>query len=290
MRSRAHGDSSRTCPIGPDSRRRGSPATIPPIAPRRGSTRRSRATVAGRTRSARSSRRCSTVAACSRSVVPGASSDRHGAGAARRPAGGGARERSRARWVAPGRRPRRARWRGTGRTRRDVPPAGRALRRRRRLHHRLAGREGRHDPRRHARHRDDLPVDGAVVRGDPAPRVRRGRRRHDGPHALPLPHRLAERRLGLAAGRGRHRGGVQGADRGGGGPGGREATRSATGSSGCARRSVRPSASTSRRSSRRRRRGAGCASSQSWPPPRRRAGRVDSCTAPEQHQPAERVR
>ena len=49
------------------------PATIRQIAPRPGSTRRSRATGAGRTRSARSSRPCSIAAACSRSAAPGAS-------------------------------------------------------------------------------------------------------------------------------------------------------------------------------------------------------------------------
>ena len=44
------------------------------------------------------------------------------------------------------------------RARRDVRAAGRALRGRRRLHDRFAGRKSGHDPRRHARDRDHLPV------------------------------------------------------------------------------------------------------------------------------------
>ena len=118
--------------------------------------------------------------------------DRHGTGAARRHCRGRCRERPGAdgghvdgRGVAQARPARR--------TRRNLRAAGRALRRRRRVHHRFAGREGGHDPRRHARHRDDLPEHRALVRGDPAARLRCRRRRHDGSHPFPLPPRLAQR-------------------------------------------------------------------------------------------------
>ena len=59
---------------------------------------------------------------------------------------------------------------------RHLPPAGRASRRPARLRHRRGGRKGRHDPPRRPGAGRRLPGQGAVVLGDPATGVRRGRR------------------------------------------------------------------------------------------------------------------
>ena len=99
------------------------------------------------------------------------------------------------------------------RPRRDVPSAGRALRRQPGLRHRHRGREGGDDPLRRAGARRDLPGDDAVVLGDPAQGVRRRRRRAPGRVEALVPVRVAVGELGQPAARRRHRSRVQGAAR-----------------------------------------------------------------------------
>ena len=92
------------------------------------------------------------------------------------------------------------------RPREHVPSPHRASRRRAGLCHRRRGREGRHDPPRRARARRDLSGACAVLLHHHPQGVRRGGRRAYAAPQAALSLRVALGRLGLAAGRGRHRG------------------------------------------------------------------------------------
>ena len=249
-----------TCRRAAGEPRRACPATIPRTAAKPGSIPRFRATGAGRTRSARSSRRWSIAAACSRSAAPGAArSSPHSRASTAWPVAVIASDPGQmgGTWTAAASR-KMTRLVELAETFRlpvvhFVDVGGFTI-------GSQAEKAGTIRDGTRA-HRHDLPVHRALVRSDPAARLRRRRRGHDRSHAFPLPHRLAERRLGLAAARGRHRGRVQGAASMPRPTPRRPSARSASGSSGCARRSGPRSVSTSRRSCRRPRRAAGCASS-----------------------------
>ena len=115
--------------------------------------------------------------------------------------------------------------------------------------------------------------------------LRRRRRGARQPRAPEPALRVAVRRLGLAAGRGRHRGRLPARARGRRRPRRRSARRSRSGSTRSARRSARRSASASRRSSTRATRGRCCATGpsarMSWSLTRRAAGRRHAAYGPD---------
>jgi acetyl-CoA carboxylase carboxyltransferase component len=99
-------------------------------------------------------------------------------------------------------------------TGRPVPPAGGPSGRQPRLHDRPRRRNHRHNPLRRQRDERDLQGDrAAVLRGDP-PRLWHRGQRDEQCRGIPVPLRLAQRRLGQPADRRRDRGGLQERDRG----------------------------------------------------------------------------
>ena len=124
-----------------------------------------------------------------------------------------------------------------------------------------------HDPPRRARARGGLPGERAVVLGDHAQGVRRRRRGAHATHArLHYRYRLAVGRLGLAAARRRDRGGLSRRARGGAATARSCAARSRSGSTGALAVPHRRGVPASRRSSTRATRGRCCASSPIWRP------------------------
>ena len=223
-------------------------ASIRPTGARRCCSRSSRATAARSTRCGRSSRRWSTRARSSRWARCSAAPIITGPGAARRAAGGD-----------PGERPLPLRRRLDGgrlrqdralrRPGRDLPSAGRLSVRLPGLPDRAGGGEiGDHPPRR-ARHGRHQPVERAVVHGDRAQLVRRGRRRARAGRAAGDPLCLA---VGAGGARCRSRAASRRpiAPRSTRRPTPRPSSpRSRRGSTRCARRSAPPRRSGSRRSS-----------------------------------------